>query len=72
MDNFMTDWVIRLNPTEKIVLDILLTGDSIKHISNKLDIEPRTAKAHICNILHKSGGENRYRLMALFIKRAEL
>lgn len=56
---------VPFTPQEKKVISCICRGDSSKEIAQGLDISPHTVKAHLHNILAKTGAPNRARLVSL-------
>ncbi|MEQ8995455.1 MAG: response regulator transcription factor [Coleofasciculus sp. B1-GNL1-01] len=55
---------VRLTPTEKKVLALIVQGLSNREIAANLSISLRTAETHVSNILGKTGLPNRTKLAA--------
>ena len=59
---------IKLTPREKEVLKLIVDGESNTEIAEKLFISVHTAKAHVCNILHKMGVTDRVKAAVIAVK----
>jgi DNA-binding NarL/FixJ family response regulator len=51
-----------LSPRERQVLDLIMQARSNREIATELQIEERTVKAYVANLLRKTGAENRVSL----------
>ena len=59
----------KLTPREQQVIELLVKGLSNKEIARALDISPRTAKLHVCNVLDKMDVLDRTQAVTAAIQR---
>ncbi|WP_165042930.1 helix-turn-helix transcriptional regulator [Adlercreutzia sp. ZJ138] len=60
--------VFGLSPRESEVMEYLLRGYTVAHLSEKLFISPNTGKRHVSNIYRKLGIYNKQSLIEMFAK----
>jgi len=60
-----------LTPTERRVLQLLLTDASEKHIAGQVSMTPATVHQHVVRIYRKFGVSSRAGLMSLWLNRAD-
>lgn len=63
---------ISLTDREKQVLELILLAKSTKEIASQLGIEERTVKAHVGQLMKKTGAENRIELSVRALNRSLL